>query len=346
MSHILHSWEHPLPTSLDDAARIVSELARHPAPPNPRFAQLAGALAQWSAQQQADDPELGLPWVSGLPSGHSRTALWTVQVEPALADLAAQALVAAARPLGLVVFDDQRPALWLPDGRVLGDGAAAPTPATGPDAPLRSKAQVARVLRSALAPVLAPHGWAPGDGHTLGTLQAEAADFEIGWGGTARPPAFELALAVTVIPRLPPPWDTLARRWGDRGHLLLDELLARAGRPLPGPVVQAHVRYTRVVTVAELEAFAWACAAAVDAHVLPVLDSCRQLAGLEQRLNPPEGEPEHFVPGPLGLIVAACLGRPGLAALLDRRIAPLHKQPWRQDKLRQLAQEIGAGRPA
>lgn len=344
MSHVIHVWESPVPDSLDAAAALLPSLAGQPAASPARFEALAVALRQRGADHRRRHPGDDSPWVLGEPGAHGGSAVWRLQVLPAQAELAAELLVAAARPLGFVVFDEQRPALWLPDGRVL--GAAAPARAAlGPEAPapLRSKAQVFGLLHERLKPLLAPAGWTGRRQDALFTADNGRVRFEIGFGCVARAPEIQLALALSILPRLPPPWDALAVRWGDRCHVLVDELMAAAGLALPGPVVQAHVRYVRVTTESELLAFADACRSALESLLLPFLHTCQTLPELERRLNPRAGEAPAFVPSYIGPLVAAALGRPDVADLIEACIRA-RREPWVQDKYRQLAADIEQAR--
>lgn len=342
MSHVIHVWESPVPDGIDAAAAVLSLQGTRATGSHAKFVQLAAALKQRWAEHLASHPDSDPPWLYDEPPRHRDRAVWAIQVEPSQAELAARLLAAAARPLGLVVFDDQFARLWLPDGRVFGDAPDAPAAASDDargDPPLRSKTQVFGTLHDRLASLLGPLGWTGRRQDAHFAIAHDETRFEVGFGCVAHAPEFQLSLAVTVLPRLAPPWDALATRWGDRCHLQVEPLLARAGAALPGPYVEAHVRYSRVTTEAELAAFADACRAVLAEVVLPFLRSCQTLALLERRLHPPAGEPALFVAPYIASVLAAALRRPDVAALIEASVQS-RREPWIRDKLRQLAAEI------
>lgn len=345
MSHVIHVWETPTVDDLDAAGHVLQTQAKRPTAPNPKFATLMAAVQQALHRQPEDEDS---PWVCGPPDGHCDTVVYGVQVEPALAARAFGLMADAAGPLGLTVFDDQLGRLALPDGRRLGVPPPHP-PAPAGQAPLTSKARVFGVLYARLHELLGPLGW---DGRRQDAAFAKDGPevrCEIGFGCVARSPVFELALSACLRPQLPPPWQPLAKAWGDRCFVQLDELLAAAGFKLPGEVVQAHVRYTRVADAAALDHWARACTRAVGHVLLPFMHDGLTLAGLEAKVNPPPGRTSLFVPTYIDIILAHAVGNSRADAVLAAAIEN-RREPWIRDKYRQLGAQIaelraGLGQP-
>lgn len=341
MSHLIHVWETPLPDGLDAADDVLRRLAQRPAPPNPKFhrlmeavcRRLAAGASTGASHDGPDDP----PWVYGAPDGRSDTLAYSVQVLPSAAARVYALMADEARALGLVVYDEQLACLALPDGRRY--GATPPAPPAAGAAPLASKAQVHRVLYARLHELLEPQGWSVRRQDAACARDGAEVRWELGFGCVARPPVFELALAATVVPRLPEPWRALAETWGASCHVLVDELLASAGFAWPGEAVQAHVRYTRLADEAALQAWSYACARAVGHMLLPFLHDCGTLAGLERHVNAAEGEPARFVPTYIGPILAHAVGSPRAEAVLAARLES-RREPWIRDKYRALAADI------
>lgn len=335
MSHVIHAWETPAVDDLDAAGQVLQTQAKRPAAPNPKFAILMATVQQALHPQPEDEDS---PWVGGPPDGHCSTVVYGVQVEPAQAARAFGLMAKAAGPLGLTVFDDQLGWLALPDGRRLGVPPPSPPAPAGP-APLKSKAKVFGLLHARLHELLGPLGWAGRRQDAAFAWDGPEVRCEIGFGCVARPPVFELALSGCLLPQLPPPWQSLASSWGNRCFVRLDDLLAAAGFQLPGPVVQAHVRYTRLTDEAALNDWARACTRAVGHVLLPFLQDGLTLAGLEAKVNPPPGQPCYFVPSYIDVILAHAMGNPRADAVLAAAIEA-RREPWTRDKFRQLGEQI------
>lgn len=343
MSHVIHVWESPVPDGLESASRLLQTHGGRPAAQNPKYRQLAATVRDRLAAHLASDPDAETPWAYDDPDGRCNSAFWDVQVKPAGAALASKLLAEAARPLGLVVFDEQLARLWLPDGRVFGLDGDETRPATAPPASLRSKSQVFGLLHDNLKALLIPLGWKGDRKQASFAFDAGEVRFEIGFGCVDRAPVFDLAMAATVVPRLPQPWQSLATRWADRCQVLIDDLLAAVGIEWPGTAVQAHVRYVRVDDMAGLQQLADAQLEVVRRVLLPLFQSCSTLEHLERRVNPPAGQPRVFLSTYLGPILAEAVHSPRAGTVMSESIAA-RREPWIQDKFRQLAADLDQAR--
>jgi hypothetical protein len=350
MSYVVNVWESPVPTDLDSATDILSKYSDESTPQNPKYLQFAAALKALSDEHLAADPDNELPWVYGVPDGRCEYAVWNVQVETSAIALALRMLVKAARPLGLTIYDEQAAALWLPDGRVIGDPGIDEVPASPPSGapiPLRSKTKVYGAIHDSLKGLLHPLGWTSDRKRAHFGRDDGAVRFEFSLSGTERPPRFELALFPSIIPRLSEPWQALMTEWSSGASVLFDDLLAEAGLELPGEPVNGFVRSVRIRDEAGLSKLTAALPAVVEKVLLPVFRSCDSLERLERRLNPMPGEPRIFFASYLGPIMAAALGNPRADEVM-RELIELRQAKWGPEKLLRLKSEIAqvrAGTP-
>lgn len=103
MSHALHIWERPLPTSLADAQAAKSRLSAESGPDPEGFAHLRKALTS----ALTDDPALAGMRYEGLDDGLLTGPVRRVGVPQPFSAALVPLLVAEALALGLAVYDEQ-----------------------------------------------------------------------------------------------------------------------------------------------------------------------------------------------------------------------------------------------
>jgi len=122
MSYVIHVWEEPRPASLDDAVRIAFDLGEDVIGQNPGFLVLAGRLV---ARYPCITTDPDGVWSDGPLDGKTEERAYVLGISDRHAEVVAF-VVECAGKLGLTVFDMQAGCAWLPSGRLLETGAAAP----------------------------------------------------------------------------------------------------------------------------------------------------------------------------------------------------------------------------
>lgn len=158
MSHVVHLWQQPLPTSLAQAEAMLVELRQQlRVGPDPAAATLLAAIE--SALPEDGEAE---DWWNEVPQADSRSPV--LSLAPAVAELTTvlPAIESAARRLGWLVFDPQAGEVRLPSGPVLSRAGArleaAPAVPMPPDLDESRTARKAW-LHQSLAPVFTRRGW-------------------------------------------------------------------------------------------------------------------------------------------------------------------------------------------
>jgi len=166
MSYVLRIWEQPasipLPSSLEDAERVLHQLRDIRPGRNPKFTLFAQRLAEGypgmiKATDGFDeaDPEAenfflaNLPWRGEEPDGDSNEAVYSLGLTTALLEKERPFAIEAAKAIGLCVADDLAGEVFLPDGTRL----SADEP-RHPAAPDRSATPRPDIYRSASSHVL------------------------------------------------------------------------------------------------------------------------------------------------------------------------------------------------
>jgi TPR repeat protein/acetyl esterase/lipase len=120
MSYLIQVWlptpNQPLPASLEQASRQLRSLRGRPADSaRPRFIHLAQRLAERDAATGDADGARA----AALLNDTSRTAVWSIDIDPARRDELRPLVIAEANALGLNVSDGQAGEVYLANGTVL-----------------------------------------------------------------------------------------------------------------------------------------------------------------------------------------------------------------------------------
>ena len=320
MSHLLHVWESPLPTSVAEAVAIRTRLQREGAAPSPRFALLAARLTARHPDIDASDDDDADPgaWTDGPLAANGRGPVFGIGIQAHAAAAVVPFVVATARALGLVVLDEESGLVFLPDGRVLGQRVAAAPPPPPPDRTL-SRRDVLQALQQALVPQLMAAGFqaAQEDGGFVRTLPA--ARLAVSFGCESRTPAHEVWVHTRLVMPGSQPLALLQLLAPDAIGFSVnhDELAAAAGLVWPRPS-HTYGTPTIVETPNDLQALCAHWQQRLDAVLLPLVEQGRSLRGLEQLLRE---HPQWFSPQQASLALSAACGRGDLPAMAEQLIA-------------------------
>ena len=107
MSYVIHLWDEPTPATWSQARATLARRVNQPAPPNPRFAELARRV-------QGLMPELASDWTLDAPDGMVDQAVWSLALASTLPDSFYPRLIDQAVSLGLSVYDEQAGECFVP----------------------------------------------------------------------------------------------------------------------------------------------------------------------------------------------------------------------------------------
>ncbi len=107
MSNVIHIWDQPTPATWTEAQAVLNRLVDQPAPPNPRFVELARRL-------QAFMPEVASDWTLDAPNGVLDEVVWSLGLARTLPDNFYPRLIDEALNLGLSVCDEQAGECFVP----------------------------------------------------------------------------------------------------------------------------------------------------------------------------------------------------------------------------------------
>jgi hypothetical protein len=320
VSYVVHVWEHAAPASFQEALTLHERLSLQRAvAASPKFEALAARLEK--RFPCPDDPradDLGV-WTDAPRSVLPLEPVYSLGIASSATDKVVPVVVEEARSLGLTVLDDQAGCIYLPGGGCLGPGApgqseaAPPSPASARSWP-GSKAEMAATCQQAFKPLLEPAGFKavrkPASfrrvtGPVEATMQFAVTDYA---------PRFVIGVAIGLVPTLPEPYAALAARYADACLLDATATAGRLGIVLPG----AAGGFDAPATVSGPDGFdalmrQWA--RLLEAGVLPVLEHCTTLDGLEKEIN---AQASSFRSLPSALLLAAWLRRPGLGEIAAR----------------------------
>lgn len=324
MSYVIHLWEHPSPTSWAEADALQTRLCGKPAPPNPKFAQLARGLLQ--AFPHRREGNTSSPWIEGAPDGQVTEAVWALGIDAGQLDRVVPQLAEQAIALGLTVYDGQAGEVFLPGRwRLTPEGcepltwapAALAPSAAERDAPL---ALLEARLRSVLQSRLAPRGFqlqwraAPPAQDALAFIRETSLGqqrIEItptAWSAQH----WDLWLSCQLAPRLPAellkwcePQDTIP---------LVFETLPGLADFYRQPETRGPFESSfRCLGIERLERFLGIYADWVEQELVPVLDATADLAGYLRMDGQPAGPGVVVQASVAGLALAHCAGDPALA---------------------------------
>lgn len=342
MSYVLQIWEKPQPRSVEDAARISEKLSEQSTGQNPKFIEFAKRLVdKYPCITTLEDPSEGA-WTDGPLDGVTDEPIYGIGVQMDKLAAVIPYVVAVARTLGLVVFDDQAGQVYLPDERILTLGGRPPVSsqdeAAGNDA-LETASQVVNYVRQKLRPLMARYGFERGKRYVL--FQKAFADVrhELQCDAVGRPNDFSLKVVYVIRVTLDDEFTGVLER--DHLYANMPRLARKAGLVLStGFRSPASVDYEIVVdgkfslqlTVREVIEL-------LSVAVLPITMQFVSIQSIDQGMN--EGPLSEAPLDPISRIgmdiaIAYTAGNPNLDALIARGFADPPVQQWQRERFQQV----------
>lgn len=293
MSYVIQIWDQPnaqaMPASVAEAERMLGELSQQQPGQNAKFVALVQRLTTrypCICSAEAEElPESEWAWSDGPLNGHTTSALLSLGAATRHLDEVLPFVVVSANALRLNVFDAQAGAVYLADGKVIGNGSARPSDAGTPaDQDLPTEAELRDALFDELEPLLAQFGF---KGRKRGVSFKRV--FQGGWQ-TLELCTFELYNPRRVGYGV----DYRARL--DAVNELLDEVLSR-----PGTEHDKKLRWSMSCELSELiygvgaalsvsrrkdipSEMVWLKTQFQD-RVLPLLNNLQTVSGFDEMLN-------------------------------------------------------------
>lgn len=319
----------PSPATWAEADALQAQLDGRAAPPNPKFVQLAQGLLQ--AFPHRRDAQGRSPWIEGAPDGKLDEASWALGVDVAQIDRVMPVLVTQALALGLTVYDGQSgeaylPGEWrlTPEGREPLDWPAQPQATAEPEM-VDGRVYLEARVRALVLPPLEPRGfglvWRTGlQTHDILCLSRQTA---LGEQRIAMTPEswsdrhWDMRLSCEIEPRLPA---DLAK-WCEPQHTIplvsadVPDLAAFHRNPGVRKPFEAAFRCQGKE---QLERFLCLYAAWVERELLPLLETCADLAGYLGADGCEGGQGVLVKAAVAGLALAHCVGDPQLALRAQR----------------------------
>jgi hypothetical protein len=332
MSYTVQIWEkslaHPLLANIDAAVQLVEELLEAHPGQNPKFMALVERLTQrypclndMPVPDGADEIDFNqLAWTDGNIDGQFDDAVFVLGINTSIVDEVQPFVIQEATALGLCVLDEQAGEAYLPGGRVLSVPrlADAPVEPNQDDDELPKTREVLRIIFERLTPLLTQHGYKarkgnrtfkrihPGGWHEIVVGSASdhwptCCEIEI-YASTRIHPITDLVCAVTR-PELSREWVeeqptgiAAQRNWMD------DEA---------GGFIQSNTKNYKVHNLTEIEAVIAHLSVKLKTRLLPLLQQCETLEGMEGQLNPESSLHPifHTLNGGKTNIIAAYLAR-------------------------------------
>lgn len=322
MSYIIHVWDTPVPSTVAEAEALHQQLARQKVPQNPKFITLASKLtACFPGVTVMDDDEDDAVWTDGPLDGLTDEPVYGIGVRTDALERVLPVLIRLARELQLVVYDMQAARLYRPDGQVIGMRGQVRVVASeesGAREELQGKAQVLTLLKQALEPLMASHGFKPnkvGFGKKLKEVEQHVV-FDIGDYVTK-----EVRIYVRIQLKLPDPLKQIAEDFTSGAcELALPVLLEGKGLPLSTAHhvgVEFQARF-----VDELRNLGHKLVQVFSDVVVPKLADFETIAGLNRSFDDYDAGSDPALTSLLygDILVAYLCGYPGLFDLIDRRI--------------------------
>jgi hypothetical protein len=168
MSYVVQIWEQPVPTSVQDADRINSQLHGERCAQNPKFIELVKRLMERYPGLTLDDGESDEAcedvWTDSALDGQCDQPVYGLGVRTEHLDTALPFVFETAAALGLVVYDPQAGEVRLPGSKVLTMPGQAPQSFASPQQAIEpgrlvSVAEAMQIIRQALDPLMSRHGF-------------------------------------------------------------------------------------------------------------------------------------------------------------------------------------------
>lgn len=322
MSYIIHIWEIPVPSTVEEAEALHQQLASQKGPQNPKFITLARKLtACFPGVTAMDDDDDDAVWTDGALDGLTDHPVYGIGIRTDTLERVLPVLIRMARELRLVVYDMQAARLYRPDGQVMGLAGEVRVVASeenGAREDLQGKAHVLTLLKQALEPVMASHGFKPnkvGFGKKLKEVEQHVV-FDIG-----DYVAKEIRIFVRIQLKLPDPLKQIAEDFTSGAcELALPVLLEGKDLPL---FTARHVGVEfQARFVDELRILGHKLMPVFSDVILPKLTDFETIAGLNRAFGDYDAGSDPALTSLLygDILVAYLCGYPGLLGLIDLRI--------------------------
>jgi hypothetical protein len=346
MSYIIHIWEIPVPPTVEVAEALHQQLAGQRGPQNPKFITLAGKLTACFSGVTAmdDDDDDDTVWTDGALDGLTDQPVYGIGVRADALERVLLVLIRMARELQLVVYDMQAARLYRPDGQIIGLAGEVRVVASEEDGAredLQGKAHVLTLLKQALEPVMASHGFKPnkvGFGKKFKELE-QRIEFDIGDYVTK-----EVRMYVAFELKLSGPLKEIAENFTSGAcELALPVLLEGKDLPL---FTARHVGVEfQARFVDELRNLGQKLMQVFSDVIFPKLTDFETIAGLNRGFGDYDAGSDPALTSLLygDILVAYLCGYPGLPGLIDLRITQtqdehrVHKLNALKDALASLA---------
>lgn len=321
MSYIIHIWEIPVPPTVEEAEALHQQLASQKGPQNPKFIALASKLTACFPGVTSMDDDDDTVWTDGALDGLTDQPVYGIGVRTDALERVLPVLIRLTRELRLVVYDMQAARLYRPDGQVIGLAGGVRVVASeesGAREDLQGKAHVLTLLKQALEPVMASHGFKPnkvGFGKKLKEVEQHVV-FNIG-----DYVAKEIRIYVRIQLKLPDPLKQIAEDFTSGAcELALPVLLEGKDLPL---FTARHVGVEfQARFVDELRILGHKLMQVFSDVILPKLTDFETIAGLNRAFGDYDAGSDPALTSLLygDILVAYLCGYPGLLGLIDLRI--------------------------
>lgn len=324
MSYIIHIWESPVPSTVEEAEALHQQLAGQKGPQNPKFITLASKLTACFpvAMSMDGDDDDDAVWTDGALDGLTDQPVYGIGVRTDALERVLPVLLRLARDLQLVVYDMQAARLYRTDGQIMGLAGEARVVASeekGAREELQGRAHVLTLLKQALEPVMAPHGFKPskvGFGKNLKEVEQHVV-FDIG-----DYVAKEIRIFVRIQLKLSGPLKQIAENFtSGTCQLALPVLLEGKDLPL---FTARHVGVEfQARFVDELRNLGHKLMQVFSDVIFPKLTDFETIAGLNRSFGDYDAGADPSLTSLLygDILVAYLCGHPGLPKLIDLRIA-------------------------
>ena len=287
MSYVIHVWEKPVPSTLEEAWDILGPLVHDSVrQERPKLSALRNAL--WERYPRDPNTDLEDPvWGDGsLARKHDGSPLLTLGIVNEHLDEVVPFVAKTANALGLVVYDLQYGTAYLPSGAVLGKRPVPP--AVGAPAPFGQR-EVERHLVAALKPFMKSEGfeWTKLRGfHRFVCPFAGGEHYFVIWTGNAFPCVGIDFLLYTYLDRI----DSVVASTVSPGKLRafagvegsFSDALKKIDLPMANRLLRLHNEKFVVCSIAEIAPLLGELVPIFKERVLSLMRRCESVRGVWQ----------------------------------------------------------------
>lgn len=312
MSYALHIWEQPagcpVPVSIEAADHLLNQLHDTSSGQNPKFIQLAQRLTArfpCICSPKAENlPESEWAWSDGPLNGETESAVFGLGLNSEMLDSVRPFVLQQAKSLGLNVMDEQAGEVFLTDGKVLRQsGSSAPSNVPEKDYDdVPKRAALVQIVFEKLTPFLAQYGF-----KARKSDRSFKRTFPNGWN--------VLDISSGDMWPLNAPFSFNAQiRFNEVTNLMCAlgfpekpsdqvKLSYTAGAPqvrwMDGEIHSFQSREGSYVvrSYSEIDAVIEHLKMKLETRLLPILEKCKTIEGLDEVLNPNSVTDSIFFPG-------------------------------------------------